>query len=162
MVEIKTGDIVEYLHRSYTAVDGLWFMKIEEESGFDKALEIDTKVWQIIPKIQSRFLKSKTGHSEGLLGLLVCFKIKLKLDGFEFRIRNNIKNHNIEFNISKCPWYDLLVKSDRADISEKIGSKICRTEYSVWANEFGNNIEFELPEQLCNGGTNCRLFFRTI
>ena len=161
MAGMKTRDVVEYLYRSYTVVDGLWFMKIEEESGFERALEIDTKVWEIVPKIQSRFLRSKTGNPEGIAGLLICFKIKLRLDGFEFKTRNNIKNHNIEFNISRCPWHEILVKSKRTGIAEKIGSRICRTEYGVWAKEFGNNIEFELLGQLCNGGKSCRLFFNS-
>ena len=47
----------EYFRRSYTAVDGLWFMKVEERMGFEQALQIDEAVWRILPKIQARALR---------------------------------------------------------------------------------------------------------
>ena len=157
MNNFKKEEAIEYLYKSYTAVDGLWFMKTEELFGFEKALEIDSRVWQIIPKIQSRFIKSKTGQPEGLAGLFKCFKLKLKYDGFEFKAIKNKKN--IEFIISRCPWYDLLIKSKRENISEKISAVICRQEYEVWAKEFGENINFVLSDELCRGCSCCRISY---
>jgi len=49
--------ITEYLRRSYSAVDGLWFMMVEKEFSFDDALKIDESVWGVLPKIQSRKAK---------------------------------------------------------------------------------------------------------
>ncbi|MHB1347179.1 MAG: DUF6125 family protein [Candidatus Humimicrobiaceae bacterium] len=157
MNDLKKKEAIEYLYRSYTSVDGLWFMKTEELFGFEKALEIDTKVWRILPKIQSRFLKTKTNHTEGLEGLFECFKLKLKYDSFEFRAIKN--KNNLEFIISRCPWYDLLIKSKRENISKKIGSAICREEYAVWAKEFGDKINLDLSEQLCSGCSCCRISY---
>jgi hypothetical protein len=37
-MSLQDKDVREYFHRSYTAVDGLWFVKVEEKYGFDKAL----------------------------------------------------------------------------------------------------------------------------
>ena len=34
------ADLAEYLRRSYHAVDGLWFVMVEEELGFDRALDL--------------------------------------------------------------------------------------------------------------------------
>ena len=45
--------LAEFLHRSYTAVDGLWFVKVEESSDFDHALELDRQAWAIMPKLPS-------------------------------------------------------------------------------------------------------------
>ena len=157
MDHLKKEEAIEYLYRSYASVDGLWFMKTEELFGFEKALEIDTMVWEILPKIQSRFLKSKTGQTDGLTGLFKCFKLKLEYDGFQFKAIKNKKT--IEFIISKCPWYDLLVKSKRENISKKIGSAICSKEYGVWAKEFGEEINLVLSEQLCGGCSYCRISY---
>ena len=44
MKELTDKQIAAYFHRSYTAADGLWFMKVEEKCGFDTALEIDDQV----------------------------------------------------------------------------------------------------------------------
>ncbi|NLE90228.1 MAG: hypothetical protein GX602_04765, partial [Dehalococcoidales bacterium] len=58
MEELSDRQISQYLQRSYEAVDGLWFMKVEEKLGFDTALEIDGEVWKVLPKIQARMLKN--------------------------------------------------------------------------------------------------------
>ena len=47
----RAEQVVEYLRRSYQAVDGLWFMKVEEALGFEAALEADRRVWEILAKI---------------------------------------------------------------------------------------------------------------
>ena len=47
-----------YLLRSCAAVNGLWFMKVEEKYGFDAALDLDAAVWAVMPKIQARQLKT--------------------------------------------------------------------------------------------------------
>ncbi|MHA1372098.1 MAG: DUF6125 family protein, partial [Promethearchaeota archaeon] len=39
-------------------LDGLWFVKLEEQFGFEKALEIDDRVWAIYGKIEARRLKA--------------------------------------------------------------------------------------------------------
>ena len=54
MLNLTPEQTADYLHKSYAAVDGLWFMKVEEAEGFDKALDIDEKVWQVMPKIQAK------------------------------------------------------------------------------------------------------------
>ena len=47
----------EYFKKCYIAVDGLWFMMLEKTDSFDKALEVDGRVWEILPKIQARKIK---------------------------------------------------------------------------------------------------------
>ena len=58
MRNLDDKETIRYLKRSYSAVDGLWFMKVEDSFDFDKALEIDNQVWKVVPKIQARFLKT--------------------------------------------------------------------------------------------------------
>ncbi|MGD9519267.1 MAG: DUF6125 family protein, partial [Armatimonadota bacterium] len=40
--------------RAYQAVDGLWFMMVEQADGFPKALQLDEQVWQVLAKIEAR------------------------------------------------------------------------------------------------------------
>jgi len=51
-MKLTDKEIAEYLHRCYTAVDGLMFVKVEEKYGFDVAPNIDEEVWKVMPKIQ--------------------------------------------------------------------------------------------------------------
>ena len=55
--------LVEYLRRAYHAVDGLWFMIVEEAHDFDHALELDERVWAVLAKIQARKAREVTGCS---------------------------------------------------------------------------------------------------
>jgi hypothetical protein len=159
-----------YLVRSYTAVDGLWFMKVEEQFGFDKALEIDQLVWEVMPKIQARQLQSFLGVDSGLDALQACYSEKLSLDGFKFQILSvppsqsqvelgTERDTSLVIHITFCPWYEKLVRSNRAHLAASIGKRICATEYSTWAHEFGCRFEFGKEGKLCEGGRVCVLKF---
>ncbi len=160
MIKLTDYEISKYFYRSYTAVDGLWFLKVEEKYGFGAALNIDNEVWKVMPKIQARFLKSKIKEKLGLDALFETFTTKLKLDGFKFKAEKE-NNNIIKIIISDCPWHNTMIKSNRAEFSEKVGSRICNTEYKVWSSEFGKNISFELKDQICRGSKSCRLIFLT-
>jgi len=157
MIELTQKQIAEYFHRSYAAVDGLWFMKIEEKYGFDAALDIDNEVWKTFPKIQARLLKSMGKLEDGIEGLFEALTTKLKLEGFEFKTEKTDRGFGIIIN--NCPWHNLMVKSKREALSGKLGTLICNTEYSVWASEFGPDIKFELKQQICTGSESCILKF---
>jgi hypothetical protein len=173
----------EYLQNSYAKVDGLWFLKTEEQFGFEKALEIDLEVWKVMPKIQARYLKSVPEIKEiadTFDMFLECLKIKMKLDNFIFSIiqsSQNIKNkkkdkvkasgHNLDLEknniitvtVNNCPWHNLMIKSKRENLSEKIGNVICRNEYSIFASEFDKNIKFELGDRICSNAACCKFVF---
>ena len=156
-MKLTDKEAAEYLHRCYTAVDGLWFVKIEEKYGFDAALNIDEEVWKVVPKIQARFLKNILKKDRGLEALLECFSAKLKLDGFKFKTDKT--SNKLKIIISSCPWHNIMIKSNRTSLSEKIGSRICATEYSVWADEFGERISFKLKDRICKGNSFCIITF---
>ncbi len=180
---LNSRQVKEYIQNSYAKVDGLWFLKIEEQFGFEKALEIDLEVWKVMPKIQARYLKSVHEINEiadSFDMFFKCLKIKMKLDSFKFRttrskqnvrdkINNNKKfptqgttfkeNNIITITVNNCPWHNLMIKSGRENLSEKIGSVICRNEYSIFASEFDKNIKFELGERICRGSTCCKFVF---
>lgn len=157
-MEMTEIEKTEYFKRSYVAADGLWFMKTEERYNFDLALDIDTEVWKIIPKIQARYLKELIQNRAGFEALIECFTVKLQLDGFRFKAKR-LDQNRVEFLVLQCPWLEKLKKAKREHLAGKIGSKICSAEYSGWAREFGDTIQFKLDGQLCNGCEKCRLIF---
>ena len=160
MLKLTDKQIAEYFKRSYTAVDGLWFMKVEERWGFDTALDIDDDVWKVMPKIQARKLKSMGNLTGGLKSLVECITTKLTLDGFRFKIEPIDDASIRKITLTECPWHNIMIKSGREYLSEKVGSRICSTEYQVWASEFGNTIKFELHDQICKGYKCCTLLFK--
>jgi len=157
MRKLNDEEKINYLKRSYSAVDGLWFMKVEDSFNFDKALEIDNQVWEVVPKIQARFLKTALGVDKGLEALEQCFAEKLRLDGIDFDVELN--QNVLTITISRCHWHELMVKSDRENLSPRVGESICNTEYSVWAREFGESISFRMLDRICGSGKECILRF---
>ncbi len=157
----------EYFRRSYTSVDGLWFMKVEELFGFEAALEIDRRVWSIFPKIQARTLRSMLGAEKGLEGLAQCLAAKQSVEGFGFEVEigGDGSGGSLKMIVSKCPWRELMAKSGRADLSEQVGTIICNAEYSTWAAEFSDEetrIDFCLRSQICKGDRVCTFSFEEI
>ena len=150
----------EYFRRSYTAVDGLWFMKVEERLGFEQALQIDEAVWEVLPKIQARALKAMMNLPLGLAGLEQALSARLALEGFEFDIKQ--QEGAVEVAVNACPWHQIMIKSGRAALSERVSEVICRVENETWAGEFsepGEEIGFEREARLCRGDGVCRLCF---
>jgi hypothetical protein len=160
MLTLTDRQIAEYFRRSYTTVDGLWFMKVEESLGFDEALELDDAVWKILPKIQARMLKAMGNLGYGLDALRECVTTRLTLEGFAFEIEENPAGNSLQIRVTDCPWHNLMVKSGRQLLSGKVGSRICATEYQVLAAEFGSEISFELGDRICDRAGMCRFTFK--
>ena len=159
MIELTDKQIAEYFHRSYTAVDGLWCMKVEEKYGFDIALDIDDEVWKVFPKMQARKLKEFAKLGDGIEALFECLKTKLALDGQEFKAEWNSDGSGFRVVIVRCSGHDIMIRSGREALSPKVGRRICTTEYSVWASEFGDNIRFEQECRICEGAETCIVQF---
>jgi hypothetical protein len=172
MKYFKRKDIINYLYQNYTKVDGLWFLKVEEIYGFDRAFEIDNRVWEVIPKIQARFIKkilleafqkdgvadSRTAENQSAKTLLFeALKIKLSLDRFEYKVSKN--KAAISVRIGKCPWHEIMVKAQREAFSGKIGSAICNNEYSAFISEFYPDAVIDISSRLCNGNDCCNFKF---
>jgi hypothetical protein len=158
MIKLSPKQVADYFNRSYKAVDGLWFLKIEEKYGFGTALELDNEVWKIMPKIQARLINSFLELENILPTLLDSIITKLDLEGFEFTTEKLKKGFRIM--ITKCPWYTLMIKSGRENLAKFVGKKICKTEYQVWASEYGKENKFELLCQKCDKSDFCVLEFQ--
>ena len=159
--EFDAETITGFLRRSYHAVDGLWFMKAEEMLGFDQALELDRRVWAVMAKIQARKARELLGATGNTLEELArCFALKLTAEGHVFT--TDADAGGIHFRITRCPWMELLRKSDRQHLAQKISSVICGTEGVTWCAEFGGEYEFEIPSGPCPSSGPCELVFRSL
>jgi hypothetical protein len=157
MTELGCQQIIEYFRRCYQAVDGLWFMKVEEKIGFDSALDVDHEVWKVMPKIQARMIKSMLKLNNGADALFKGLTTKLELEGFKFKAEKNRNGFRIK--ITDCPWHNLMIKSGREKLSGIVGTTICGTEYQLWVSEFGEAMHFKLETQKCKNSAYCTLDF---
>jgi hypothetical protein len=149
--------VQDYLLRSYTAVDGLWFVKIEEAFGFDAALDLDVKVWEVMPKIQARRIREALGAGRDAAGLRACYTEKLTLEEFGFTEAD--VPGGFEIRVHACPWFEKMKRSNRAHLAARVGNRICTAEYSGWASEFGCAFRFGGGKKICEEGAECVLAF---
>lgn len=150
----------DYLYHSFTRVDGLWFVLAEEKYGFDAALALDKAVWQVVPKLQARFLARQMNLTRDLPGLATALRAKLGVDRYEFTLVNTAEG--LELSLTTCPWHELIVKSGRAHIAERVGGVICGVELPVFAKEFGYACSGAPNERLCRDGKPCRFVFQPL
>jgi len=151
--------LAHYLRRAYHAVDGLWFMMVEQDSDFDHALDLDRRVWEVLAKIQARKARQLlrvNGNTPD--DLARCFSLKLTADGHTFDLATH--PGGVRFTIRGCPWLALLENSDRRHLAARVAQTICPTEGRVWCSEFGGEYAFEMPLLACRGEADCRMVFR--
>lgn len=151
--------IIKMLQRSYLAGDGLWFVKVEALRGVEEALELDNRVWQVMPKIQARRAREVLSLSgQPLQDIAACFGLKLTAEGHAFEVTHTAETTTIK--ITNCPWRNTLEKAGRMHLASEIASRICTSEGHGWAREFGLEFQFSDEDTMCNGGGSCGFVFR--
>lgn len=148
----------EYFKKSYFACDGLWFVKAEERQGFDEALALDEEVWTVLPKLQARKARELLKLGDGVDDLVAALAFKCDVEGYDAVVEP--ADGGVAVGISSCPWMEILRKSDRLHVAEKMGGIICTVDFAGWAREFLGEVDVELSGQLCGGEGPCRLLLR--
>lgn len=151
--------IIEFLRRSYFAVDGLWFVRVEQEHSYDEALRLDEQVWEILPKIQAR-KACELLHIQGsaLADLALALNLKFIAEGYDYRVMEQVHD-TLRIGISACPWLAILQKSGRMSKAVEVCDRVCTRDFSGWAAEFSEGIAFSLPKKLPDGASVCELVF---
>jgi hypothetical protein len=136
-------------------------MMIEKEFSFERAMEIDEKVWSILPKIQARKVKELLGiEGIGLADFLQAVKVKFEAEGYDYEVRQSDSDH-IQITVHRCPWYDILKKADREHLGPRIADSICSLELQVWLKEFGEQLSFSMEYRCGMGKCECVLDFHS-
>jgi len=89
--------------KNWLAIDGLWFLAIEERYGLDTAIECDAAVWEQFSRIEAERIKSRLGLPEngGLESLEKALHHRLfsLLDTFECKKPDN---RTLEWYMTSC------------------------------------------------------------
>jgi hypothetical protein len=141
-------DSLEYFKKSYFAVDGLWFLMIEEDTSFEYALELDRKVWKIMAKIQAK-TAMKLGKE-----FFDSLKLKWDSEGYKYHFGR------YKVIIEKCPWWDIMKTSRKGDTAGRVGAIICPVVYNEWAKVYGAPYTIVFETYMCQGDENCTLHFQ--
>ncbi|MHA1266217.1 MAG: DUF6125 family protein [Candidatus Helarchaeota archaeon] len=152
MIELN-DKLIELLRSALIAIDGLWFLEVEEALGFERAFKIDLNVWKrygtLIIKRIKKILHIETTDLESFLLVL---KIICTIDGTKFQIKEK-SEHRIILKITYCPWWENLKRSKRDQLvrCDQVDDAI----FPVWAKYFNSKIKFNLTKAIPNGDADC-------
>ena len=110
--------IADYLRKCFVSVDGLWFMKAEEDADFEKALDLDIAVWRVLPKIEARTIQELIKPGEGLDGLRRALEFKLSAEFFRFEL-SPLSHGGFGLDLCDGPWVCHIKKANREQFLER-------------------------------------------
>jgi hypothetical protein len=134
----KIADFVFMHLRNLWAVDGLYYLGIEEKFGTDAATDIDRKVWEVMGKIECRRIKELFG----IKGIdIPAFMKTLSYSGWCIDLEDKVitieKDKALIRNV-KCRVQNTRLKKGLAEF----GCKPVRFGFlSSFAREFNQDIE---------------------
>lgn len=151
--------IADYLRKCFVSVDGLWFMKVEEDADFEKALELDIAVWEVLPKVEARAVQDLLGIGKGIQALQQALHFKLSAENSRFNLSSPGPD-GFTLEIKGCSWVAHIRKAGREHFLERISESICPLEFGTFAAEFGSDIEIEHDFICCRSDGSCRFHFK--
>lgn len=95
-------DLLEMAAKNLIAMDGVWFQVLEERDGMDRAMEIDTEVWNRYPYAEGKRLKGFLGLDDhpGLEGLEQALRLNYNVLANEASLRWD--GDALIFRIDEC------------------------------------------------------------
>ena len=151
--------ISDYLRKCFVSVDGLWFMKVEEDADFEKALELDIEVWKVLPKIEARIIQELLGIEKGMQALRQALEFKLSAEDSRFEL-SPLSRDGFTLEVLDCSWVAHIRKANREQFLERISESICSLEFGMFASEFGSDISVEHDRSSCCSEGGCGFHFR--
>jgi len=162
-VELNPGQRIELMRGAYNAMDGLWFMAVEERFGNDAARELDGRVWKNWGGVLAGRLSKNISLPGGRLdSLRAALGFWLGLEGYDFELGLPASEGEdgcvLELNVTGCPWWDVMCRSGRSEAVDC--SVIDRGFLEGFANRFLPECRVQICESRPNGDERCRMIFR--
>ncbi|MBD3342780.1 MAG: hypothetical protein GF353_27025 [Candidatus Lokiarchaeota archaeon] len=141
MMEVDKEDKLFFFEKNFFTLDGLWMIETENETDWDKALIIDSKVWmrllEIIVRRIRRYLGIKTKTLKDLVEILT---FRWSVEGWNYHIIKNEKEE-MAIEIMSCPYKEAMDRNpERQDKIPLICKDMCISLYDHIVNHFNSNI----------------------
>jgi len=153
-------ELIQLIKSSLTAIDGPWFLEVENEIGFDKAFEIDLGVWKKYgPVIIKRIIKMLSITDNDLNSFIRILEIICEIDDTKFTIKEKTQNEALIL-IDYCPWYENLKRSKRENLVRC--DVVDKTIFPEWIQSFNPDLKLELSRSIPEGHDRCewRIFIK--
>ncbi|HEY7677253.1 MAG TPA: DUF6125 family protein [Candidatus Methylomirabilis sp.] len=113
---LTQDELDDLLEKAFTAVDGLWFLGVEEAAGFETAMAIDIRVWARFAETVARRLKKMWGiENPTREQALRIVDIIYALGHLEVETRQEAPGRYLA-EAPSCPWWENLRRAGREKI----------------------------------------------
>ncbi|SRR6056297_867841 len=115
MDEIELEKLKEHYAILTQIVDGLWYLEVEKELGFDKAYEIDEAVWERFSRKEAKRLKRLLGfENPSFEDIQKMLELAIFDQSLEFElIKEKEDPLTIRMDVSQCKTYRGMEKVGR-------------------------------------------------
>lgn len=149
------------LEKAFTALDGLWFLGVSEDFGFDAALKVDIYVWRRFGQVLIRRMKKMWNkeylNREDILRFLEILYVfgHLKVDEV------TVDGNTYTYKVNRCLWWDNLKRSGRDKIipCHQVDLEMLK----AWLEDLDPEASIEFQASLPEGQDKCqwRITFKT-
>ncbi len=152
-VQIDSETLIKLLQGAYVAIDGLWFLGVEKNLGFDKAFEIDLEVWKSWGKILIKRIKRNLGiEGDDMSSIIKILKIIYLIEGSKHEVIK-ATNKSAVIRVSRCHWYDNLKNAGREKTvpCEEVDAAL----FPAWAEALNPKISVKQTRSIPRGDEVC-------
>ena len=155
---LKESDKIKLQEKELTALDGLWFLEVEKEWGYEAANKINREVWRRCGPILVREMK-KMFHIEGKTfdEVRILFGSIMELDGTAFTFESPDDQHLV-VKISRCVWYENLKRAGRHELHDCM--KIDLALLPTWLEAINPRLVFDFGRAIPKGDEFCEIVLR--
>lgn len=151
--EVPSDILLKLLQGAYIAIDGLWFMGVENKYNFDEALEIDIDVWKnwmkILPKRIKKLLNMEGNDIPTIVKIL---EIAYQMEGTDYEV-TECNDERAVIRILKCHWYENLKKAGREKLLPCV--ELDKDLYPPMIEKINPNVSFKQVSGIPEGDESC-------
>ncbi|MHA2273824.1 MAG: DUF6125 family protein [Candidatus Hodarchaeales archaeon] len=133
--------LVKMYAKGWLAMDGCWFLGIEEEKGLETAMHYDTKAWERFAPIEAKRIMKEFNipQNGGLDSLEKTLNLRLYAQ-LNDQMMERPDSHTLIFKMNGCRVQDARTRDGRPDFPCK---EIGLVEYSRFASTVDSRITTE-------------------
>ena len=128
LAKLSKEDLIKLIKaysRLFLALDGFWFLAVEEKHGYKDAVEIDTKAWEGYFPYEARLLRNTMDiQEEGIPGIIETLKHTAFAPCMEQQIEEVSDTKGV-FAFYKCPSLEAMERAGRTEfVCEPVGTTV--------------------------------------
>ncbi len=158
MSPLTPAQLAELRRQAFLAVDGVWFLEVEQRLGFDQALAVDIAVWERFGPVMVRRIRKMLGldgaDAATVEAILHAF---WQIEGSQVR-RVSASDEKLVYEVERCAWWEHLKRAGRETVVPC--DRVTMATYIPLLTAIDPAWEFAMSHALPRGDPCCRWVIR--